>query len=148
MSDQASGKAEHGVAEEAAKPAQQCHAGSDGDCFWPECPQEANNRANYQVECPLRSHDEGENDDGESLVKHEVTSSAHFPRITKHDLEVVVEAMDKLREALRADDRELVEKLERLTVKWSDWNSTAMTPITCADELRAVLAARNEGGTK
>ena len=27
--------------------------------------------------------------------------SAHFPRITKHDLEVVVEAMDKLREALQ-----------------------------------------------
>ena len=30
-----------------------------------------------------------------------IASSAHFPRITKHDLEVVVEAMDKLREALR-----------------------------------------------
>ena len=29
-----------------------------------------------------------------------IASSAHFPRITKHDLEVVVEAMDKLREAL------------------------------------------------
>ena len=28
--------------------------------------------------------------------------SAHFPRITKHDLEVVVEAMDKLREAIAA----------------------------------------------
>ena len=36
-----------------AKPAQQCHADSDGDCSWSECPQEANNRANYQVECPL-----------------------------------------------------------------------------------------------
>lgn len=30
-----------------------CHAGQDGDCFWPECPQEANNRANYQQWCPL-----------------------------------------------------------------------------------------------
>lgn len=30
-----------------------CHAGSDGDCNWSECPQEANNRANYQSICPL-----------------------------------------------------------------------------------------------
>ena len=30
--------------------------------------------------------------------------SAHFPRITKHDLEVVVEAMDKLREALTVEE--------------------------------------------
>ena len=33
-----------------------------------------------------------------------VASSAHFPRITKHDLEVVVEAMDKLRQALRVEE--------------------------------------------
>jgi hypothetical protein len=32
----------------------QCRAGGDGDCFWDECPQEANNRANYRPEgCPL-----------------------------------------------------------------------------------------------
>jgi hypothetical protein len=33
-----------------------CHAGSDGDCWWADCPQEANNRANYQSWCPL-AHD-------------------------------------------------------------------------------------------
>jgi hypothetical protein len=37
-----------------------CHAGRDGDCFWPECPQEANNRANYQRWCPLATHDDEE----------------------------------------------------------------------------------------
>ena len=36
-----------------------CHAGSDGDCNWKDCPQEANNRANYQKVCPLlREEDE------------------------------------------------------------------------------------------
>lgn len=30
-----------------------CHADSDGDCGWAQCPQEANNRANYQSWCPL-----------------------------------------------------------------------------------------------
>jgi len=30
-----------------------CHAQSDGDCFWVDCPQEANNRQNYQSHCPL-----------------------------------------------------------------------------------------------
>lgn len=30
-----------------------CRAGSDGDCSWKECPQEKNNRANYQEICPL-----------------------------------------------------------------------------------------------
>ena len=100
-----------------------------------------------------------------------VASSAHFPRITKHDLEVVVEAMDKLREALRAEeeaarenadesalptllearieslqarDRELVEKLEELAAKWDKCGC-----LNCrdkADELRAALAARNERG--
>lgn len=30
-----------------------CHSGADGECYWSECPQEANNRANYQIICPL-----------------------------------------------------------------------------------------------
>ena len=30
-----------------------CHAASDGDCWWPQCPQEANNRANYKSVCAL-----------------------------------------------------------------------------------------------
>ena len=76
-----------------------------------------------------------------------VASSAHFPRITKHDLEVVVEAMDKLREALRADDRELVEKLEGLAAKWDKENSLRSDDsYRYPQQLRAVLAARNEGG--
>ena len=37
--------------------------------------------------------------------------SAHFPRITKHDLEVVVEAMDKLREALKVEEEAKPSKL-------------------------------------
>lgn len=31
-----------------------CHASrGDGECNWQHCPQEANNRANYQPHCPL-----------------------------------------------------------------------------------------------
>jgi fructose-1,6-bisphosphatase/sedoheptulose 1,7-bisphosphatase-like protein len=30
-----------------------CHAGMDGECYWSDCPQEANGRANYQSHCPL-----------------------------------------------------------------------------------------------
>lgn len=31
-----------------------CHASiGDGECFWKDCPQEANNRANYKGHCPL-----------------------------------------------------------------------------------------------
>ena len=71
--------------------------------------------------------------------------SAHFPRITKHDLEVVVEAMDKLREALRTDDHEL----EGLAAKWEKENSLRSDDsYRYPQQLRAVLAARNEGGTK
>lgn len=44
-------------------PSQHCHAGKDGDCNWLECPQEANNRANYQNYCPLAKADEAEDDD-------------------------------------------------------------------------------------
>ena len=99
--------------------------------------------------------------------------SAHFPRITKHDLEVVVEAMDRLREALRVEeeaarenadecalptllearieslqarDRELVEKLEGLREEFCaklGANEPCTTCLLC-NELRAVLAARNE----
>jgi hypothetical protein len=36
------------------------HADSDGDCNWAECPQEANNRANYQTVCPLWKEQEDE----------------------------------------------------------------------------------------
>ena len=69
--------------------------------------------------------------------------SAHFPRITKHDLEVVVEAMDRLREALRADDRELVENLEGLAEKWEKENSLRSDDsYRYPQQLRAVLAAR------
>lgn len=35
-----------------------CHAGRDGDCLWADCPQEANNRANYQSWCPLAGRDD------------------------------------------------------------------------------------------
>jgi len=38
--------------------ASHCHAGSDGECNWAECPQEANNRANYQTVCPLYKADD------------------------------------------------------------------------------------------
>jgi len=42
-------------------PAPHCHADRDGDCNWKDCPQEANNRANYQTVCPLyREEDESE----------------------------------------------------------------------------------------
>lgn len=34
-----------------------CHSDRDGDCLWTECPQEANNRANYQKICPLYKDD-------------------------------------------------------------------------------------------
>ncbi len=37
------------------KESELCHAGKDGDCNWSKCPQEANNRANYQNYCPLAS---------------------------------------------------------------------------------------------
>ena len=30
-----------------------CHAASDGECIWPECPQEKDGRRNYQPSCPL-----------------------------------------------------------------------------------------------
>lgn len=30
-----------------------CHAGSDGDCIWAECPQEKDNRAEYRSTCKL-----------------------------------------------------------------------------------------------
>lgn len=36
-----------------------CHAGKDGDCNWQDCPQEANNRANWRDVCPL-ARDEAE----------------------------------------------------------------------------------------
>ncbi|KKM94146.1 hypothetical protein LCGC14_1201250 [marine sediment metagenome] len=35
-----------------------CHAGKDGDCIWDGCPQEANNRKNYQSWCPLAKKEE------------------------------------------------------------------------------------------
>lgn len=35
-----------------------CHAGRDGDCNWKHCPQEANNRANYQTCCPLMTDEQ------------------------------------------------------------------------------------------
>src|SRR5208283_3399864 len=35
-------------------------------------------------------------------------------------------------------------ELEALVEKWRDWNSTAMTPITCADELSAILSREKE----
>lgn len=38
---------------------EKCHAGKDGDCNWSECPQEKDNRKNYQPWCPLAS-DSGE----------------------------------------------------------------------------------------
>ena len=44
-----------------------------------------------------------------------VVSSAHFPRITKHDLEVVVEAMDKLRAALRVEEEAKPALLEQIS---------------------------------
>lgn len=44
-----------GVAREAS-----CQAGNDGDCDWRFCPQEANNRANYQPSCPLLRDDDPE----------------------------------------------------------------------------------------
>jgi hypothetical protein len=47
---------------------QHCHAGKDGDCNWKDCPQEANNRANYQSYCPLAAADDAkdEEDGGDS----------------------------------------------------------------------------------
>lgn len=39
-------------------PRPHCHAGNDGDCWWKGCPQEANNRANYQDYCPLAKADD------------------------------------------------------------------------------------------
>lgn len=42
-----------------------CHAGRDGDCNWPECPQEANNRANYQSRCPLLAETKEEQVNGD-----------------------------------------------------------------------------------
>lgn len=41
---------------------QYCHAGSDGECNWKDCPQEANNRANYQTFCPLATSRDTEGD--------------------------------------------------------------------------------------
>lgn len=39
--------------------APRCHAASDGECSWAQCPQEANNRANYKSWCPLAAkHDD------------------------------------------------------------------------------------------
>lgn len=35
-----------------------CHAGRDGDCWWKNCPQEANNRADWQEICPLAKDEE------------------------------------------------------------------------------------------
>lgn len=35
-----------------------CHASRDGDCNWKECPQEANNRADYQTCCPLMTDEQ------------------------------------------------------------------------------------------
>ena len=40
-----------------------CHSGRDGDCNWEDCPQEANNRANYQSYCPLAVADEARRGD-------------------------------------------------------------------------------------
>jgi len=40
-----------------------CHAGKDGHCNWGDCPQEANNRANYQEYCPLAALDDAEEGD-------------------------------------------------------------------------------------
>jgi hypothetical protein len=34
-----------------------CHAGLDGECYWSKCPQEADDRANYQSWCPLASRE-------------------------------------------------------------------------------------------
>jgi hypothetical protein len=39
-----------------------CHAGRDGDCNWKECPQEANNRANWKDVCPLAEDEDDEDD--------------------------------------------------------------------------------------
>lgn len=39
---------------------EQCHADSDGDCGWKQCPQEANGRANYQSLCPLAQPEDDE----------------------------------------------------------------------------------------
>ncbi len=35
-----------------------CQSGSDGECNWAHCPQEKDNRAKYQVICPLYKHPE------------------------------------------------------------------------------------------
>jgi hypothetical protein len=44
-------------------PQEHCHAGRDGECNWDGCPQEANNRANYQSYCPLAAADDARRGD-------------------------------------------------------------------------------------
>jgi hypothetical protein len=69
-----------------------------------------------------------------------ISSSAHFPRITKHDLEVVVEAMDKLREALRVDeatktplDRHHLEAMLRVGMESTDSHMRDFAAQTARD---------------
>lgn len=49
-------------AEVFAPPPSKCHADSDGDCGWEHCPQESNNRANYQSWCPLAARRSDDDD--------------------------------------------------------------------------------------
>jgi len=35
-------------------------------------------------------------------------------------------------------------EVEKLVEKWRNWNDTTMTPLTCADELEAAIAADHE----
>ena len=49
---------------------------------------------------------------------------------------------------IRTRDRELVEKLEELAAKWEYYVPGVGGTGDCVSELRAVLAARNEGNAK
>ena len=69
--------------------------------------------------------------------------SAHFPRITKHDLEVVVEAMDKLREAIATAVPEVLEE-QREMQRVAQWFLAHWKDIDQAGILTAIWwTARN-----